>query len=190
MTPPNLTVDAPVAAAPENCDDDLHGLWLQHARILERDVDRAELTDLRFEDCDLSGIVANGAMARRTVLATTRLRAVVFAKGQVEDTIVHDCQTSELSLRFTRLRQVVFRDCDLSGADFYNTTFEHVTIEHCDLQRARFDAAIVKCLAITDCNLVGVTGVSGLRGALVDMSDLPALAPSLANEIGLKLRDA
>ena len=84
----------------------------------------------------------------------------------------------------------MFRDCDLSGADFYNATFDHVTIERCDLQRARFDAATVKCLTITDCNLAGVTGTSGLKGAQLDASDLPAMAISLAREIGIEVRDA
>jgi uncharacterized protein YjbI with pentapeptide repeats len=189
-TPPNLKSEEPTDEVPDECEDDLYGLWLKNARILERDLDRTELTDLKFEDCDVSGIIASGAMARRTVLERTRFRGVTFAKGQVEDTIIRDCITSELSFRFTNLRQVIFRACDLSGIDFYATTFDHVTIDNCDLRRASFDSAIVKCLAITNCNLAGVTGVSGLRKAQVDASDLDALAPSLAIELGIKLRDA
>jgi uncharacterized protein YjbI with pentapeptide repeats len=189
-TPPNISADEPSTEAPSDCDDDVHDLWLANARILELDLDRPELTDLRFVDCDVSGIVATGAMARRAVFVGTRFRGVMFAKGQVEDTVVTDCTTTELSFRFSRLKQVVFRGCDLSGADFYSTTFEHVTIDNCDLQRAQFDQATAKCLAITNCNLAGVSGVSGLRGAQVDLSDINALAPSLAVEVGLKIRDA
>jgi uncharacterized protein YjbI with pentapeptide repeats len=88
------------------------------------------------------------------------------------------------------LRQVIFRGCDLSGVDFYNATFDHVTIDGCDLQRATFDAAMVKCLSITNSNLVGIRGVGGLRGAEVDASDLPGMAQSLASEAGILIRDA
>jgi uncharacterized protein YjbI with pentapeptide repeats len=77
----------------------------------------------------------------------------------------------------------------MSGVDFYNTTFEHVTIVDCDLQRARFDAAVVKCLMITNCTLTGVHGASGLKGAHLDASDLPALAPSLAFDAGIVVSD-
>jgi uncharacterized protein YjbI with pentapeptide repeats len=158
--------------------------------VLELDLDRPELVDVQLEDCDVSGIVATGGIARRVVLTRTRLRGVTFVKGQFDDGVITDCSTSELSFRFSRLRRVIFRDCELSGVDFYNTSFDHVTIDRCDLQRARFDGAIVKCLSITDTNLVGIQGVSGLKGAQLDASDLPAMAQSLATDAGILIRDA
>jgi uncharacterized protein YjbI with pentapeptide repeats len=187
--PPNIGADAPQSEAPSDCDEDIHDLWLQDARVLELDLDRPELVDVRLADCDVSGVVMTGAIARRVELTRTRLRGVTFAKGQYDDGLIKECSTSELSFRFSRLRRVVFRDCDLSGVDFYNASFDHVTIVDCDLQRARFDAAIVKCLAITNCNLTGVYGVSGLKGARLDASDLPALAISLAQDAGIDIRD-
>jgi uncharacterized protein YjbI with pentapeptide repeats len=165
-------------------------VWLRGARILGLDLDRTELLDVSLEDCDVSGIVTTGAVIRRMTMTRTRLRGVTFAKGQYDDGLITDCVSSELSFRFSRLRQVVFRGCDLSGIDFYNTTFEHVTIDNCDLQRARFDAALVKCLSITNCNLTAISGVSGLRGAQLDASDLPNLAQSLASDAGILIRDA
>ena len=187
---PQVTAEDPTDEVPSDCDDDVRDLWLQGARILELDLDRPELLDLRLEDCDLSGIVATGFIARRVVLDNTRLRGVTMAKGQYDDGVLRECSTSELSFRFSKLRHVVFRACDLSGVDFYNTTFDHVTIDGCDLQRARFDGAIVKCLEITNSNLVGIHGVSGLKGARLDASDLPGLAQSLATEAGILIRDA
>jgi uncharacterized protein YjbI with pentapeptide repeats len=188
--PPQLTAETPSTEAPTDCDDDVHDLWLAGARVLELDLDRPELVDVQLEDCDVSGVVATGAVARRVVLTRTRLRGVTFVKGQYDDGVVTECSTSELSFRFSRLRRVVFRDCDLSGADFYNASFDHVTIDRCDLQRARFDGAKVTCLSITDSNLLGIRGVAGLKGAQLDVSDLPALAQSLATEAGIVLRDA
>jgi uncharacterized protein YjbI with pentapeptide repeats len=191
---PQLSSEAPTSQLPADSarqpDDDVRDLWLQGARILELELDRTEILDLRLEDCDVSGIVATGAMVRRMTMSRTRLRGVTFANGQYDDGLISDCFSSELSFRFSRLRQVVFRGCDLSGVDFSNTTFEHVTIDTCDLQRARFDAALVKCLSITNCTLTAISGVSGLKGAQLDASDLPALAQSLASDAGILIRDA
>lgn len=173
-----------------DCEDgDVADLWLKDARVVELDLDRPEWLDLKLEDCDLSGIVATGFVVRRAELLRTRMRGVTLVKGQIDDTWINDCVTSELSFRFSRLRHVVFRDCDLSGADFYNTTFEHVTMVDCNLQRAHFDAADVKCLSIQNCDLAGVSGTSGLRGATIDASDLAGMAISLATEIGIAVRD-
>jgi uncharacterized protein YjbI with pentapeptide repeats len=188
--PPQLTHDQGTGAAPEGCDDDIHDLWLTGARVLDRDLDRPEILDVRLEDCDLSGVVATGFIARRVELRRTRIRGVTLVKGQYDDGVIEGCTTSDLSFRFSRLRRVVFRDCDLSGADFYAAGFDHVSIDGCDLQRASFDGAIVKCLAITNCNLAAIAGVAGLKGAQLDASDLPNLAQSLASDAGILIRDA
>jgi uncharacterized protein YjbI with pentapeptide repeats len=186
---PAINADSASVDVPDCEDGDIAHLWLKDARIVELDLDRPEWLDIKLEDCDVSGLVATGYVVRRAEILRTRLRGVTLAKGQVDDGFLEGCTTDELSFRFSRLRHVVFRDCDLSGADFYNATFEHVTIIDCDLQRARFDAADVKCLAVQNCNLTGIYGVSGLRGATLDASDLPALALSLASEAGIAIRD-
>jgi uncharacterized protein YjbI with pentapeptide repeats len=170
-------------------EDDAAEQWIEGARILELDLDRPEWVDLRFEECDLSGVVAKDVVMRRVAFRNTRLRGVAFANGQYDDGLLLDCPTDELTMRFTRLRNVIFRDCDLSNADFYSATFEHVTFDSCRLQAARFHAATVKCLRITDCDLTGVTGALDLRGAVVDVADLASLAPSLAGEAGIELVD-
>jgi uncharacterized protein YjbI with pentapeptide repeats len=187
--PPQLSRPSPTTALPECRDEDITDVWLTNARVLELDLDRPELVDVRLEDCDVSGIVADNFIARRLELKNTRLRGVTFATGQLDDGLLIDCATDEFSLRFSRIRRVVFRGCDLTGADFYRASFDHVTFENCNLQRARFDAAIVSCLRVTNCNLAGVTGAFGLKGAQLDASDLPALAVSLAREAGIDIQD-
>lgn len=191
-TEPNLEQDAPTAELPareEYDDGDIKNLWLSGTRIVGLDLDRPEFLDVRLEDCDLSGIVATGYVARRVHLHRTRIRGVTLAKGQYDDGFFEGCTTDELSFRFSRLRRVIFRDCDLSGIDFYSTTFDHVTIDSCGLQRGHFDAAVANCLAITNCDLTGVSGVSGLKGAQLDGSDLPAMSIALATELGIAVRD-
>jgi uncharacterized protein YjbI with pentapeptide repeats len=187
---PQITAAEPSPATPDCNDEDIADLWVGNARFIGVDLDRQELLDLKLDECDVSGVVARDIVMRRIQLHETRLRGVSIANGQLDDGLIDACITDELSMRFTRLRRVVFRGCDLSAADFYNATFDHVTIDRCDLQRARFDAAIVNCLAITNCTLTAISGVSGLRGAQLDASDLPNLAQSLASDAGILIRDA
>jgi uncharacterized protein YjbI with pentapeptide repeats len=187
---PSIDADAARRDPPTECEDgDVRGLWLKDARVVDLDLDRPEWLDLIVEDCDVSGVVATGFAIRRAEIHRSRIRGVTLANGQVDDVLVEGCPTDGLSFRFSRLRHVVFRDCDLSGTDFYRTTFEHVTIVDSNLQRADFGAADVKCLSLQNCDLAGVRGVAGLRGATLDADDLPALAFPLAAEVGIAVRD-
>ena len=188
-TIPQLGVTAAPVDALVLDDVDASSQWVSGARVLELELDRPEWLDLRFEGCDLSGVVAKDFMMRRVQFRTTRLRGVAFTNGQYDDGLLLDCKTDELSMRFSRLRNVTFRDCDLSGADFYSATFEHVTIESCSLRGARFHSADVKCLRIKDCDMSGLAGGLDLKGAVLDLADLPSLAPSLAGEAGIELVD-
>ena len=187
--PTQISRAEPAGSIAADCESDVADLWLNGARVLELDLDRPELVDVRLEDCDVSGVLARDFIARRVELRTTRLRGLTFANGQYDDGRFEDCVTSELSLRFSRLRRVVFRNCDLAGIDFYRAGFDHVTIDHCNLRRANFDGATVGCLTITDCDLSGVSGALSLKGAQLDASDLPSLAVSLAREAGIEIAD-
>ena len=188
-TLPQLGVSAEPADTLVLDEVDASNQWVSGARVLELELDRPEWLDLRFEECDLSGVVASDFVMRRVAFHGTRLRGVSFGNGQYDDGLLVDCTTDELSWRFSRLRNVTFRNCDLSGVDFYSTTFDHVTIDSCSLRGARFHAATVKCLAITGCVMTGLAGAMSLKGAVVDLDDLQSLAPSLAAEAGIELTD-
>lgn len=187
---PRISASEPAAQAPEVDADEVHDSWLRGVRIVGLDLERPELVDLRLEDCDLSGVVATDHIVRRLAVSNTRLRSVMLTGGQCDDLVVDGCQTEQVSLRFSRLRRVVFRDSRLAGIDFYGVRFDHVLIEGCDLSGASFDNAVVDALRLRNCDFTGVTGGSRLRGAEVDASDLPSLAPSLATDAGIRLRDA
>jgi uncharacterized protein YjbI with pentapeptide repeats len=186
---PQLGVSATPSDALVLDEVDASAQWVGGARVLELELDRPEWLDLRFEECDLSGVLARDFAMRRVQFRATRLRGVAFTNGQYDDGLLLDCKTDELSMRFSRLRNVTFRGCDLSNADFYSATFEHVTMESCSLRGARFHSADVKCLRIKDCDMLGIAGALDLKGAVIDFSDLPSLAPSLAGEAGIELVD-
>ncbi|HVT64908.1 MAG TPA: pentapeptide repeat-containing protein [Mycobacteriales bacterium] len=188
-TPPNLSTEAPSTDGLVLDDGDASSQWLSGVRVLELDLDRPQLVDLRLDECDLSAITANGFGMRRVAMRGTRLRGVALSKGQYDDGLLEDCTTDEFSMRFSGLRNVVFRNCDLTGADFYQAGFDHVTFEGCRLRTARFHAVSIKCLRISNCDLSGVVGALDLKGAVVDIADLPSLAPSLAGEVGIELTD-
>lgn len=180
----------PVDAGESQGGDELHvrGLELSRERILGVDVERVEVADLSISGCDLAGVLVRSYQLRRAVVRETRLREVTCPGGRLQDVVVEDVQTEQLSLRFSTLVSVRFARCSLVGADFYGVTFDHVEFDHCDLSGARFESAVVKALRTGDVDFSGVTGATALAGAEISLSDLASLAPSLARDVGLRFR--
>lgn len=165
---------------------ELDDVTLTGERLLGLELDRAQIVDATVDGCDLSGIVMSAYAVRRAKVTRTRIRECLWGGGIMQDVTFEECPSEQLSLRFSTLQRVEFTDCALVNADFYGATFDRVTFERCDLSGAQFDGANVKALTIRSCNLLGVTGALSLRGAVVDLDDLPSLAPSLAREAGLR----
>jgi len=195
---PEWQVQAPDVAGARQLDDEFcvglddDAVEIDHAvaqgiRVVARTWERADVSDVRIESCDLAGIGASSATLRRIEMTGSRLRDCTFAGSMVQDVAATDCTAEQLSLRFSTLQRVVFRNCPLSGTDFYGATFDKVWFEGCDLSGAKFDNATVRVLRIANCNLLGVTGALFLKGAVIDLDDLPPLAQSLAREVGITL---
>jgi uncharacterized protein YjbI with pentapeptide repeats len=165
---------------------ELDSVTLSGERLLGLELDRPQIVDVTIDGCDLSGIVMSAFAVRRAKVTRTRIRECLWGGGIMQDVTFEECPSEQLSLRFSTLQRVAFTGCLLMGADFYGATFDKVTFERCDLSGAHFDSATVKTLTFTSCNLLGVTGALSLRGAVVDLDDLPSLAPSLAREAGLQ----
>jgi uncharacterized protein YjbI with pentapeptide repeats len=188
---------ADVAAAHELGDEfcaaiDDDAVEIDHAvaqgiRLVARTWERADISDVRIESCDLAGLNASSATLRRLELIGSRLRDSMVAGSMLQDITATECTAERLSLRFSTLQRVVFRNCPIAGTDFYGATFDKVWFDGCDLSDAQFDNVTVRSLRISNSTLLGVTGALSLTGAVLDLDDLPALAPSLAREVGITL---
>lgn len=191
VQPPDLATareldDASCAAIDDDAVEIDHAL-AQGVRIVARTWERADVSDVRIESCDLAGLNASSATFRRLELHGTRLRDCIVAGSMLQDVTATECTAEHLSMRFSTLQRVVFRNCPLAGTDFYGATFDKVWFDGCDLSGATFDNVTVRSLRIGNSNLLGVTGALFLRGAIIDLDDLPALAQSLAREAGITL---
>jgi uncharacterized protein YjbI with pentapeptide repeats len=150
----------------------------------------SEVVDVRFEDCDLVGVLGQKARLERVTVSGGRLRGVTWAGGVIRDVLVENVASADLSCRFSSLRNVVVRDALLPGVDLTEVTFDQVLFERCDMPGAKFDHAKVKNLRFASCNLAGATGAVDLRGASMPLDDVLSLAPSLAREIGIAIEPA
>lgn len=175
--------DAAVEAFPECVDGelDLHRLRVVGATVASAVVvDRPELVDVALLRCDVAGFVGRNGRAARVLVEDSRLRGVTWANGVVEDVLFERVTAADLSLRFSKLRRVVFRDCQLPELDLTEAGCDDVRFERCDLRAAKFHHARVGALRLEGCDLTGCTGAEALRGASVHGDDLMTLAPSLA----------
>jgi uncharacterized protein YjbI with pentapeptide repeats len=165
----------------ELVDVEITGAAVAEAVVL----DRPELVDVTLDGCDVAGLVARSGRVNRMLVRSSRLRAVTWVDGMVQDATFEAVTTVDVSFRFSTLRRVVLRDCALPGLDLTEAVFDKVLLQRCDLRGARFDGSTVKALRIEGCDLTGCTGAGSLAGASLDPDDLLSLGPSMATALGL-----
>jgi uncharacterized protein YjbI with pentapeptide repeats len=90
------------------------------------------------------------------------------------------------SLRFSRLERVLFRDCVMTGLDLYETSLTHVVFERCDLRETELRGARFNRSLLHGCDLEGIRGVEGLKGAALPWPDLVQLAGPMAAALGIE----
>ena len=167
-------------------DVEIHDVRIAGASALDAVVlERPELVDVVLDGCDVAGALGRSGRASRLVVRNSRLRAVTWVNGIVQDALFDNVAGTDLSFRFSTLRRVLFRDCVLPGLDLTDAAIETARFERCDLRRAVFDGAKVKKLRFEGCDLAGCTGAAALSGASVHPDDLLSLGPSRATALGL-----
>lgn len=146
---------------------------------------RPELVNVALDRCDVAGFVAREGRAARLALAQSRVRGLSWVAGIVQDAVLDGVTGTDVSLRFSQLRRVLFRDCALPGIDLTEVSFDAVRFERCDLRGAQFDGVRVRELRIEHCDLAGASGISALAGASVHPDDLVSVTTALAEALGL-----
>jgi len=130
--------------------------------FVEAKLERAAFIDCIFSKCDFTASKLPDASWQRTVLLAAR------------------CKLDLANFRFAKLKNVHFKDCDLTEADFYAAELHNVEFENCNLDRVEFSSSKLKKVDLRSSDILAIRGVDSLGGAIIDSSQLMALAPALA----------
>jgi uncharacterized protein YjbI with pentapeptide repeats len=181
--------------------------------------DRADLDDpdasgARFLECAFTGVSVQGGRFRRSRfidvwLEATRMVVSDFAETQWTDVTFVNGTLAGVQAFGSRLNRVVFAGCKLDSVNFRDAELTGVTFSNCLLREADFGGAVLTRTAFSASRLAGVdfsrarldqvdlrgselgliVGPDPLRGAIISTGQLTAIAPVLAESLGIVVDD-
>lgn len=125
--------------------------------------------DLRFDGARLGSIEAYEASWHAVHFVGCKLSFMNLRGAELLDVAFTDCIIEELDLVGTTARRVAFYDSRVSRLNL-----QHARLEHVDLRGADFEE---------------ITWLDGLRGTTISPLQLELLAPLLAHEMGITIRE-
>lgn len=152
-------------------------------------LERIGARDLSAKQTDFSAThMVNGAI-NRAEFNNCRMTGVDFSRTALHDVTFRDCKLDMANFRFGDLRRVQFVDCTFVESDFLNATLHDVMFESCVLERTVFDQVKCKMVDLRRSQLSEISGWTSLKGAMIDTVQLMSVAPYLANELGIVVRE-
>src|SRR5215469_4930834 len=190
---PQELADLPYAAAltPGRLDG---GTEYDTVHFGRADLDDPDASGARFLECAFTGVSVQGGRFRRSRFIDTwiegaRMVLSDFAGTQWTDVTFLNGTMAGVQAFGSRLNRVVFSDCLLREADFggavlTRTAFTASRLAGVDFSRARLDQVDLR-----GSELGLIVGPDPLRGAIISTGQLTAIAPVLAESLGIVVDD-
>lgn len=149
-------------------------------------LERVELIDVEFNDCDLSNKRFDFQPLHRVIFKNCKLYGTSFIDSSLKDVVFDNCKSRYLNLSGSKLRNVIFKSSDFTEASFSGTECKGIYMENVKFEKAEFMRA----------NFNGVDfSKSSIDGAYFDLDTLKGIAvnPSqcvlLASMLGVIVKD-
>ncbi|MCW2881667.1 MAG: putative low-complexity protein-like protein [Sphaerisporangium sp.] len=150
---------------------------------------RGGFSDVEMERCDLSNMSARSSTMHRAKITASRLTGMAWSECGFRDVLFETCRLDLAGFRFSTLKNTVFRDCTMLEVNFQNADLRGVRFERCDLTGTQFSNAQMEGARFADCVLLGIGGVTSLRGVTIKSRDAQGLVYSLASAMGILIED-
>ncbi|ASS64981.1 MULTISPECIES: pentapeptide repeat-containing protein [unclassified Paenibacillus] len=160
-------------------------LW-QHVTFADCRLDRLELTDCRFENCDLSNIRLDGAVLHRVEFHSCKLVGADLSGAVLRNVLFEDCQADYASFRFGNFKGVKFSGSSLNHADLYRSELAKTAFEDVQLDRAQLSGTRLSGIDLSTCEFhhLGVE-MEDLKGCII----APAQAILFTRIFGLVVKE-
>src|SRR5215472_16483368 len=174
----------------------------------------ASAPDSRFLECAFTGVRFTGGALRQARFASAWLRDVAFTGTSLAETewsdatlissawagveafgarlrqvTLHGCKLDAVNFRDAELTEVVFDSCLLREVDFTGATLARTSFAGCRLAATTFTRTTLDKVDLRRAELGITTDATSLRGAIVTSAQLTAMAPVLAESLGIVVDD-
>ena len=161
---------------------------LEKVTLTAAQLERVGMRDMVAKQTDFSAAhLANGAL-NRCEFIDCRMTGVDFNKTALHDVIFRGCKLDMANFRFANLRRVRFVECTFVDTDFLGASLHDVVFESCVLEKTVFHQVKCKQVDLRSSELYEIVGWASLKGVTIDSAQLAAVAPHLANELGIVVR--
>lgn len=168
---------------------DMSSVVLEKVTFTGAQFERINARDVKVGQCDLSAaMLASGAM-NRVEFRNCRMAGVDFSKTALHDALFQGCKLDMANFRFADMRRVKFVDCTFVDTDFLGATLHDISFESCTMERTVFTQAKCKSVDLRGSDLIEVSCWAALKGVTIDGAQLAQVAPYLANELGIIVRN-
>lgn len=156
-----------------------------NVRLTGRRFRRLQCKNVVFEDCDLSGVLAEDSTLDQVEFHRCRLSGIVLAGSTMMDLLFSSCRIDLANLRMSKSNRVQFHDSDLREADFYAARLVNTRIYDSELSRADFSQASAEGMRLHGSTVRDIQGVSALATAVISADQVTELAMALLAASGI-----
>lgn len=158
----------------------INNCTFSHLLFSECELKWAQLTDIRFENCDLSNISFAGTCFYRVEFVSCKLLGTNFSETTLNHVRMEGCSGRYINLAMSKMRTVRLSGCDFRNGSFNDGKFIPAAFDSCDLSEADFSHTPLKGIDLRTNRITGIQlNISDLRGAIVTPMQAMELLPLL-----------
>lgn len=177
------------------------GLNLTGARFIESAFtttqwDGGAMRRCRFTDVWMHTVRMTGTDIAECTWLDSHILAGMFAgtasfSCEIQRVVFSSCKLSGVNFRASRMVDVVFQDCVLDDVDFSEASLTRVTFPGSSLRGVHLAKAKLREVDLRGASELDLaSGFESLAGAVIGQAQLIALAPTLAANTGITVKDA
>lgn len=172
--------------------EDLSGLVLDGCEVSdglggEVHVDGGRVLESALDRLNITTLSARTAVWRDVRITGSRIGAAEVYDAEWRSVELIGCRVGYLNLAGSRLQDVRFTDCVLDELDLRAAEVRRAAFDGCRIGRLSVAEARLEHVDLTGAELADVDRADGLRGAVLDASQLAVLAPLLADALGIRV---
>ncbi|WP_151733025.1 pentapeptide repeat-containing protein ['Paenibacillus yunnanensis' Narsing Rao et al. 2020] len=149
----------------------------RNVTIAESALPSIELTDVIFENCDLSNVNFSEAFIHRTEFRRCKMLGTDFSDARLQNVRLIDCLADFANFRMGSFKQVAFESSSLISSDFYRCGLNSVAYSKCNIDQTNLAGCKLKDIDLSDCDFTGfLVDIPDLQGCVISAGQAAAFA--------------